>query len=166
MYSASNNLNYLFTFGGASVNYLNTVYPYNLLYDPTAPFSDVISVMVGSGNSYTQYYQDAPYTPEGNIIIESTPVYLPQAYFTGSKFYVMNDGSIPLYPNGQVNLDLLLNQNSTKQQILLGYIYGGMISTSNDAFIPESTGFGISKASNNLYKVYMNLNQSNWKSMN
>ena len=156
MYSEANNKNYLLTIGGISDHTLNSDYTVDEILSPPS-FSNVISLLVGRDNQWDEYYSSEQFLPSGYFCNRCD---ISHVYSGTSAIFVLDD-NIPTYAdNGQIDYDKLLKQYHNQSKILLGYMYGGLVSYNK--IVDVGTPAPTSSASNNVYKIYLSLNKNLW----
>lgn len=133
MYSASKQISYVATFSGLSNLYWGSN---GLVYDNSTPYGNVLDLITSDANGNAQEY--ANLTP----ICGGQP--LSSCLYTG---LVANFIAVDNYydSRGILQLDQLPQTTPT----LVGYVYGGLVSTTQNIF-----GFP-NNASNQVYEIYV-----------
>ena len=156
MYSETHSENYLLTIGGISAHTLNPDNSINELLSPPN-FSNVISLLVGRENQWNEYYSSEQFLPLGYFCHQCDISHL----YSGTSAVFIIDDNIPTYTdNGQIDYDKLVKLHPNQSKILLGTMYGGLVSYSK--VVDLGTPVPSSSASNNVYKIYLSLNKNSW----
>lgn len=136
MYSASRNVSYLATFSGLSNLYWSTT---GLVNDNTTPYGNILDLISSDAAGNVQEYANLQPLCSGQPLASCLYMGLAAEFIP-----------VPAYYDSRYILQL--DQLPQNTPTLIGYIYGGLLSTEQDIFV---SGPGPSFATNKVYAVYI-----------
>ncbi len=148
MYSANANTTYVATFSGLSNLYWGAS---GLVNDTTTPYGNILDLISSDGSGNVQEYANLQPMCSGQP--------LPSCLYMGLAAHF-----IPVANNYDSRSILQLDQLPQNSSTLVGYVYGGLISTVQNIFVtPDPTS-----ATNKVYAVYVTPSGSgsvNWQNV-
>jgi len=146
MYSSSQQTSYVATFGGLSNLYWSTS---GLVNDNTTPYGNILDLITSDASGNTQEYANIQPLCSGQPLASCLYMGLSAQFVPVTASYYDSRGIL--------QIDQLSQNSST----LIGYLYAGLLSTSQDVF-----GNDESFPTNQIYAVYVTPNGSgsvNWQ---